>query len=160
METQNKYESLAEMLTRQDVREDAARKFRTTTLVLIAMAVSALSMSFIACKLNDADELANLLEKKYGVEFVVKSIGNRLADGETYTVKAFCYPKNNDKVVFEAVMGAGRELISDTYPVRLLEIEAKERIDRKFSENGIKAIADVSISRLPESIDLLHMTLQ
>lgn len=131
-------------------------------VVLIIMA-AALSMSFTACMRNldsnNAEEVANLLGQKYGIEFGVKSIGNRLASDKADTVTAYCYPKNNEKVIFEAVMNVDRELVSDDYPVRLMEIEAKEKIEAKFSEIGMAATVSVSIARLPNSANLLDANL-
>lgn len=131
-------------------------------VVLVIMA-AALSMSFTACMKNldsnNAEEVANLLGQKYGIEFEVKSIGNRLASDKADTVTAYCYPKNNEKVIFEAVMNVERELVSDDYPVRLLEIAAKEKIEAEFSKNSIEATVAVSIARLPSNEDLLDANL-
>lgn len=133
---------------------------RKVALVIMA---AALSVSFTACmkKLdsNNAEEVANLLGQKYGIEFEVKSIGNRLASDKADTVTAYCYPKNNKQVIFEAVMNVERELVSDDYPVRLLEIAAKEKIEAEFSEKGIEATVAVSIARLPSSENLLDANL-
>lgn len=127
-------------------------------IVLVIM-TAALSMSFTACMRNlnnnNAQEVTNLLNQKYGIEFEVRSIGNRLASDKADTVTAYCYPKNNEKVIFEAIMNVEHETVSDDYPVRLLEVEAKEMIESEFSENGIKATVAVSIARLPEEKSLL-----
>lgn len=126
--------------------------------VFVIMA-AALSMSFIACmrhlNINNAQEIVNLLNQKYGIEFEVISIGNRLASDKADTVTAYCRPKNNVKVIFEAVMNVDRKLVSDDYPIRLLEVEVKEIIERRFSEYDIKATVDVSIARLPNEKNLL-----
>lgn len=131
-------------------------------VVLVIMA-AALSMSFTACMRNldsnNAEEVAKLLGQKYGIEFEVKSIGNRLASDKADTVTAYCYPKNNEKVIFEAVMNVERELVSDDYPVRLLEIAAKEKIEAEFSDKGIEATVAVSIARLPSSENILDANL-
>ena len=131
-------------------------------VVLVIMA-AALSMSFTACMKNldsnNAEEVAKLLGKKYGIEFEVKSIGNRLASDKADTVTAYCYPKNNAKVIFEAVMNVERELVSDDYPVRLLEIAAKEKIEAEFSEKSIEATVAVSIARLLSNENLFDANL-
>ena len=131
-------------------------------VVLVIMA-AALSMSFTACMKNldsnNAEEVANLLGQKYGIEFEVKSIGNRLASDKADTVTAYCYPKNNAKVIFEAVMNVERELVSDDYPVRLLEIAAKEKIEAEFSEKSIEATVAVSIARLLSNENLFDANL-
>lgn len=131
-------------------------------VVLVIMA-AALSISFTACMRNldsnNAQEVTNLLNQKYGIEFEVKSIGNRLATDKADTVTAYCYPKDNEKVIFEAVINVDRELISDDYPIRLLEVAAKEKIEGKFSEKGINATVAVSIARLLGSDNLLGVNL-
>ena len=125
---------------------------------VVLIMVAALSMSFTACMrnldTNNAEEVANLLGQKYGIEFGVKSIGNRLASDKADTVTAYCYPKNNEKVVFEAVMSIDRKLVSDNYLVRLLEKEAKEIIEKRFAENEIEATVLVSVSHLSSSATL------
>ncbi len=130
--------------------------FRKVVPIIMA---AALSLSFTACMKNldsnNAQEIIDLLNRKYGTEFDVKSIGNRLASDKADTVTAYCYPKNNEKVVFEAVMNVERELVSDDYPVRLLEVEAKEIIEKKFSEGGIKATVAVSIARISDEEKLI-----
>lgn len=129
--------------------------FRKVALIMAA----ALSMSFSACMrtldINNAQEISNLLNQKYGIEFVVKSIGNRLASDKADTVTAYCYPKNNETVIFEAVMNLKRELVFDDYPVRLLEVEAKNIIEKKFAEKDITATVDVSIARISASEKLI-----
>lgn len=124
---------------------------------------AALSMSFTACirnlDSNNAEEVANLLGQKYGIEFGVKSIGNRLASDKADTVTAYCYPKNNEKVIFEAVMNAEHKLVADDYLVRVLEVEAKEIIENKFTENGIKATALVSVFHLSSLVSLVDTEL-
>ncbi len=123
-----------------------------------------ISMNFVSCMRNldkkNAEEITNLLKQKYGIEFVVKSIGNRNAGNMWSTVTAFCYPENNPKVIFEAVMNVDKELVSDEYPVRLLEIEAKDIIEKEFSENNITATVNVSISRVSDLPDILNMNLE
>lgn len=124
----------------------------------------ALSMNFTACinKLNvdNAESIKKLLNQKYGIEFEVKSIGNRLADGELDTVKAYCYPKNNDKVIFDAVMNIKNELVFDDYLVRLLETEAKEVIESRMAEVGIKATVAVSVSHIDNELQSTDLNLK
>lgn len=131
--------------------------------VVIIIMAAALSMSFTACMRyldrNNAEEVAKLLGQKYGIEFEVQSIGNRLASDKADTVTAYCYPKNNAKVIFEAVMNVERELVSDDYPVRLLEVAAKEKIEAEFSGKGIEATVAVSVARLPITENLLDANL-
>ena len=130
------------------------RNFRKVVLIIMAIVSS---VSFTSCmrdlNLANAKEVADLLQAKYGIEFVVDSIGNRLASDRADTLTAYCHPKENEKVVFEAVMSVSRELISDNYPKRLLEIEAKDRIETEFSRYGINANVSVSLSKLTVQID-------
>ncbi len=125
--------------------------FRKVVLVIMAAAVS---MSFTACMRNldvkNAGEIADLLKQKYGVEFAVKSIGDRLSSGNGATVTAYCYPKDNNSILFEAKMHVSGELVSDNYLAAVLEEEARKLIETAYEENGITAAADVTILRLPE----------
>lgn len=129
-------------------------------VVLVIMA-AALSMNFIAfmrkLDTSNAQEVRDLLNQKYGMEFEVQSIGNRLASDKADRVTAFCYPKNNEKVIFKAIMNVRRELVSDDYPVRLLEVQAKEIIEKEFHEKGMKATVAVSLARLPDNEKLLGL---
>lgn len=131
--------------------------------VVIIIMAAALSMSFTACMRyldrSNAEKVAKLLGQKYGIEFEVQSLRNRLASDKANTVTAYCYPKNNAKVIFEAVMNVERELVSDDYPVRLLEVAAKEKIEAEFSGKGIEATVAVSIACLPITENLLDANL-
>lgn len=137
------------------------KAFRKVVLVVIAAAIS---MSFTACirnpDSNNAEEITTLLEEKYGKEFGVKSIGNRLANDGADLLTAYCYPKDDEAIIFEAVMSVEKKLISDDYPVRIIEVETNKRIAQSFSQNGIKASANVSVSKLPEGADVLNMNLK
>lgn len=131
------------------------KKFRKAVLIIMA----ALSVNFSACvkELNNsnAQEIVDLLNQKYGIEFEVKSIGNRLASNKMDTVTAYCYPTENEKILFKAVMNIQRELVEDNYPVRVFEITAGEFIEEKFKANGIEAVVAVSAARLSTDIELL-----
>ncbi len=123
---------------------------RKVVLILMAAAM----MNFTACirelDLNNAREVEKLLEEKYGMEFEVKSIGNRLASDGADTVTAYCSPKNNDKVQFTAKMHVSKTLVSDDYPVSLLEYQAKEIMEDLYEKNGITATVTVSVGKLAD----------
>lgn len=127
---------------------------RTAVLFMTATILFCFTSCFYGFDKNDARDIEKLLEQKYGIEFEVTSIGNRLTNPSSNTVTAYCHPKNNDKVIFEAVMSTNKELVSDDYRKCLLETEAKDIIEERFSKNGIEATVDVSISRLIISDDL------
>lgn len=125
------------------------------------MEVSANSFVSIMRKLDldNAYEIAELLNKKYEAVFDVKAIGNRLASDRVDKVKAYCCPKDNEDLLFEAVMNVERELVSDDYPACLVEAQAKEIIEKAFEGKGIRAFADVSVSRVPFDETMVGMKL-
>lgn len=131
---------------------------RKVALVIMA---AALSMSFTAClnalNQNSAKDISNLLKNKYGQEFEVLSIGNRLASDRADTVTARCCPKDDPSIVFDAVMNVKRELVSDNYAIRILEVDAQKHIEKRFKESGIAATVIVSIARLPGTEDFSGM---
>ena len=101
----------------------------------LVIAMAAL-MNFTSClrALNktNAGDIERLLQEKYGIEFQVISIGNRLASPSMDTVTAYCSPKNNNRVVFEAKMNTNNELVSDNFPNRVIDVQAEDYIENYF----------------------------
>lgn len=127
--------------------------------VLVIM-VAASTVSFSACigEMNkkNAEEVAGLLQEKYAAEFVVDSIGNRLASDRADNLTAYCHPKDDPDVVFEAKMNVDRELIYDDYPESILENELREYIVGAFGARGVKAGASVSAAKMQKPAELLY----
>lgn len=121
--------------------------------LLKSLLLTIVLLSLCTACMPNTQKITELLKQKYGVEFEVQKIGNRLATDKWDTMTAFCYPKERKEILFEAVMNADGELISDDYYVTLLEYEAKERIEERYHKGGIDATVNVSISHLSEDID-------
>ncbi len=131
-------------------------------MALILMAFLT-AMSFAACarelNVENANEICELLQKKYNTEFEVISIGNRLASENARTVTAYCRPKNDADVVFEVKANADRELVYDDYYISVLETAEKRRIESACREAGVEAavsfiISSVDRNSITESIQL------
>ena len=122
----------------------------------LVIAMAAL-MNFTSClrALNktNAGDIERLLQEKYGIEFQVISIGNRLASPSMDTVTAYCSPKNNNRVVFEAKMNTNNELVSDNFPNRVIDVQAEDYIENYFHKYGFSVSANVHIFQLTDDID-------
>ena len=122
----------------------------------LVIAMAAL-MNFTSClrALNktNAGDIERLLQEKYGIEFQVISIGNRLASPSMDTVTAYCSPKNNNRVVFEAKMNVASELVSDDFIERYIDVQAEEQLEKFFQNFGMETTVKVDIYPIPDAID-------
>ena len=100
---------------------------------------------------TNADDIAALLEEKYGIEFTVLSVGNRMAFDRADRVVAYCCPKESNEIVFEAIMNINRELVSDNYPVRIIEVKMEQRIKGILAEAGFVGTVIAGISNIPNA---------
>ena len=122
----------------------------------LVIAMAAL-MNFTSClrALNktNAGDIERLLQEKYGIKFQVISIGNRLASPSMDTVTAYCSPKNNNRVVFEAKMNVASELVSDDFIERYIDVQAEEQLEIFFQNFGMETTVKVDIYPIPDAID-------
>ena len=119
--------------------------------------VVATMMSFTSCLqgLNKANagDIEKLLQEKYGTEFQVISIGNRLASPGMDTVTAYCRPVNDSRIVFEAKMNTENQLVSDGFVKRVVEVQAEKDLEKFFSAQGVQASVYANITPVPENTD-------
>ncbi len=133
---------------------------KTSVFFLLIMTII---MSFLGCQysmnFSNASKIEKLLEEKHGIDFEIKSV-SKVTDSKDVTV-AYCYPKENENAVFEARLDSNsKELLSDGYPSRILELEAKELLEKKFNDNGIEATAAAKLLNIPKEATLKNVKLQ
>ncbi len=96
--------------------------------------------------LDNEDEITSALKEKYGLEFGVKLIGNRLASDRMDTVTAYCFPKNDERIVFKVVMTFMKEIIEEDYILRSAEVKAERLIEKELKEHGIEGSVLISFA--------------
>lgn len=119
------------------------------------MAMSLLSLA--GCNQINEDtskKVVSLLEEKYGEQFVVVKIGNRL---NTDTVTTYCHSEKRNDLMFTATMGNDGKIITDDYISRIIGRELEDEIISKFSAEGIDVQPYASIynpNGMPEKADV------
>ncbi|WP_462410821.1 hypothetical protein [Neobacillus sp. Marseille-QA0830] len=96
--------------------------------------------SLIGCSEIDKEQAADveqLLQKKYNQEFEATHIGGRYGTGNDGTVTTYLHPKNNEDLLFSAVMNEDGKLVSDNYIPRLISHSVNEVIKRELGSEGI-----------------------
>lgn len=95
------------------------------------------------------------LQEKYKIEFKVKKIGNRYGTYTNDTVTTYCYPKDDENMVFTAKLNKEQTVLEDDYLLRRISYEIEETIKKEFQESNIEIIATTRIigkSNLSEEI--------
>lgn len=92
-----------------------------------------------------SDVIVRKLYERYQVEFVVKMIGNRYGTNSNDTVTAFCYPKDNESLIFTAILNREQTILEDDYMLRYVTFELEESIKKEFEKNNVDAFAKVEI---------------
>lgn len=92
-----------------------------------------------------SDVIIKKLYEKYQVEFVVKMIGNRYGTNTNDTVTTFCYPKDNERLIFTTILNREQTILEDDYMLRSVTFELEESIKKEFEKNNIDAFAKIEI---------------
>ena len=98
--------------------------------------------SLIGCSYidkNQAADVEELLKEKYNQEFVVTDIGGRYGTAKNDTVTTYVHPKNNENLVFKAVMYKDGSLYSDGYIPRLIGDQLNQILKQELEKAGIKS---------------------
>ncbi|MBY0099158.1 hypothetical protein [Mesobacillus maritimus] len=106
----------------------------------ILMAVSIFSL--LGCSDSDKNQAAdveNLLEDKYGQEFTVRSIGGRYGTATNDTVTTYVHPADNEKISFKAVMSKDGELVADSYIPRIISHSLNQILKQELQATGIES---------------------
>ena len=85
------------------------------------------------------DELAQTIKDKlllkYNESFEVTHLGRRYGTGdEDISVTAYCHPKDNERIVFTAVLNADRVNFKDDYILRKINVELEDSIETLAKE--------------------------
>jgi len=117
-------------------------RVRKAGVILILLSL----LNLIGCSAIDKDtatQITTALQEKYGEEFEVTSIGNRLGTANNDSVTSYVHPKSNSSILFKATMDTKGKLISDNYIVRKIGNEIENIISTHFKNNSLNAQAIV-----------------
>lgn len=104
------------------------------------MALTAM-ISMNACsRINDniAKEVCDALEIKYGEEFKVLKIGDRLNTNHT---KLYVYPVDNEDIVFTAIIDRDTREVEDDYVVEKVNCQVEKEVNKAFELYDIKVFS-------------------
>lgn len=96
-----------------------------------------------------AKTVTNYLEKKYGEEFIVTHIGDRLNNN---TTKLYVKPAKNEMITFTAYIDAKDNIIED-YVNNIILSKVETEVQKLFSKSGIDCAVNLVITN-----DNIHET--
>ena len=107
-------------------------------VIVMAFMVAANMAACIGLDQIQAKQVEQALEARYGEEFKVTRIGNRLGSGEPDTVEAYCHPVANPDIVFRARIDIDGNLLNNPYPSAVLEYQMEEYLMQSFEADGME----------------------
>ena len=110
---------------------------RMSVIVMVFM-VAANMVGCIGLDQIQARQVEQALEARYGEEFKVTRIGNRLGSGEPDTAEAYCHPVANPDIVFRARIDIDGNLLSEGYIGATLRNQMKEYLMQSFEADGME----------------------
>ena len=108
------------------------------SVIAMAFMVAANMAACIGLDQIQARQVEQALEARYGEEFKVTRIGNRLGSGEPDTVEAYCHPVANPDIVFRARIDIDGNLLNDPYPSAVLKYQMEEYLMQSFEADGME----------------------
>ena len=108
------------------------------SVIAIAFMVAANMVGCIGLDQIQAKQVEQALEARYGEEFKVTRIGNRLGSGEPDTAEAYCHPVANPDIVFRARIDIDGKLLNDPYPSAVLKYQMEEYLMQSFEADGME----------------------
>ena len=108
------------------------------SVIAIAFMVAANMAACIGLDQIQARQVEQALEARYGEEFKVTRIGNRLGSGEPDTAEAYCHPVANPDIVFRARIDIDGNLLSEDYIGATLRNQMKEYLMQSFEADGVE----------------------
>ena len=107
-------------------------------VIAMAFMVAANMAACIGLDQIQARQVEQALEARYGEEFKVTRIGNRLGSGEPDTAEAYCHPVANPDIVFRARIDIDGNLLNNPYPSAVLEYQMEEYLMQSFEADGME----------------------
>ena len=108
------------------------------SVIAMAFMVAANMAACIGLDQIQARQVEQALEARYGEEFKVTRIGNRLGSGEPDTAEAYCHPVANPDIVFRARIDIDGNLLSEDYIGATLRNQMKEYLMQSFEADGVE----------------------
>ena len=108
------------------------------SVIVMAFMVAANMVGCIGLDQIQAKQVEQALEARYGEEFKVTRIGNRLGSGEPDTAEAYCHPVANPDIVFRARIDIDGNLLNDPYPSAVLKYQMEEYLMQSFEADGME----------------------
>ncbi len=85
--------------------------------------------------ISATDRAVEELNKKYGEEFKITKVGNRI---NTDSISMYACPKNNSDIVFTVSVNKQDKSVTDDYPERMVAVKLQNEIENNLILNGIE----------------------
>ena len=108
------------------------------SVIVMAFMVAANMAACIGLDQIQAKQVEQALEARYGEEFKVTRIGNRLGSGDPTTAEAYCHPVANPDIVFRARIDIDGNLLNNTYTSAVLDYQMEEYLMQSFEADGME----------------------
>ena len=108
------------------------------SVIVMAFMVAANMTACIGLDQIQARQVEQALEARYGEEFKVTRIGNRLGSGDPTTAEAYCHPVANPDIVFRARIDSDGNLLNEDYIGAVLRNQMKECLLQSFEADGME----------------------
>ena len=108
------------------------------SVIAMAFMVAVNMVGCIGLDQIQARQVEQALEARYGEEFKVTRIGNRLGSGEPDTAEAYCHPVANPDIVFRARIDIDGNLLNNPYPSAVLKYQMEEYLMQSFEAEGME----------------------
>lgn len=99
------------------------------------------------------NEIKNKLKEKYQQEFEIKTLGRRFGTAENNSVTAYCYPKENEELLFTIIMDMKGKIRQDTYNIRKVCYFLEKQIENLFKEKNIDSYCSSHIYGIIQEIE-------
>ena len=121
------------------IMKKTANIYRRRFLVLILMGVIIMNAFSLltGCSVFEADTATSVkkqLNEKYGIEFDVTAMGDRINTG---SATLYCIPKGNDTVHFTVIYDYSKKTITDDYLARKNAVEIDEELKDISAESTV-----------------------
>lgn len=104
-----------------------------------------------------SDVITQKLKEKYNEEFAVKMIGNRYGTCDDNTVTTYCFPKNNENLLFTSTLNKEQTVLEDDYYLKKVTSELEQNIKDEFKEKNINSVVKSEIIGLNKLIKELNV---
>lgn len=114
---------------------------RFLSIIVIGVIIMNAFALLTGCSVFEADTaktVEKLLNEKYGMDFVVTTMGDRINTG---SVTLYCHPESNESIQFTAVYDYSSKTMTDDYLARRCAVELDKEIAAISSNSSVNFVS-------------------